>query len=127
MSEVEIHLSGTALSVCSEVTYLGYILANDLSDDKDICRQRQKLYAQADVLCRTFSMCSESVKISLFGAYCTSLYTAYLWCCYKQGNVRNLTVAYNDSMGLLLRASRSSSASQMLVSTEGTYLFCCST
>ena len=39
-----------------------------------------------------------------------------LWCRYKQGSIRKLTVAYNDSMRLLLRAPRSSSASQMFVS-----------
>ena len=112
----DFYLSGTALSVCSEITYLGHIMSNDLSDDKDIYRQRRKLYAQANMLCRRFSMCSVPVKISLFRAYCTPLYTAHLWCRYKQGSIRKLTVAYNDSMRLLLRAPRSSSASQMFVS-----------
>ena len=112
----DFYLSGTALSVCSEITYLGHIMSNDLSDDKDIYRQRRKLYAQANMLCRRFSMCSLPVKISLFRAYCTPLYTAHLWCRYKQGSIRKLTVAYNDSMRLLLRAPRSSSASQMFVS-----------
>ena len=112
----DFYLSGTALSVCSEITYLGHIMSNDLSDDKDIYRQRRKLYAQANMLCRRFSMCSVPVKISLFRAYCTPLYTAHLWCRYKQGSIKKLTVAYNDSMRLLLRAPRSSSASQMFVS-----------
>ena len=47
---------------------------------------------------------------------CTPLYTAHLWCSYKQGSIRKLTVAYNDSMRLLLRAPRRSSASRMFVS-----------
>ena len=83
----DFYLSGTALGVCREITYLGHIIANDLSDDKDIYRQRRKLYAQANMLCRKFSMCSVPVKSSLFRAYCTPLYTAYLWCRYKQGNM----------------------------------------
>ena len=37
----DFYLSGTALSVCSEITYLGHIMSNDLSDDKDIYRQRR--------------------------------------------------------------------------------------
>ena len=105
------YLSGTLLSICNEITYLGHVISDDLSDDKDILRQRRKLYAQANTLCRKFSMCSIPVKISLFKAYCTSLYTAHLWCRYKQESIRKLTVAYNDSMRLLLRARRSSSAS----------------
>ncbi len=97
--------------MCSEVTYLGHVIVNDLSDDSD-----RSLYAQANMLSRKFSMCSVSVKISLFRAYCTPLYTAYLWCRYEQDSIRKLTVAYNDSMRLLLRAPRSSSASHMFVS-----------
>ena len=112
----EFYLAGTVLSSCSDITYLGHIISNDLSDDKDISRQRRKLYAQANMLCRKFSMCSATVKIALFRAYCTPLYTAHLWCRYKRGSIRSLTVAYNDSMRLLLRAPRSSSASHMFVS-----------
>ena len=86
----DFYLSGTALSVCSEMTYLGHIITDDQSDDKDIYRQRRKLYAQANMLCRRFSMRSVPVKISLFRAYRTPLYTAHLWCCYQQGSMRNL-------------------------------------
>ena len=68
------------------------------------------------MLCRKFSMCSISVKISLFKAHCTPLYTAHLWCRYRQNSMRKLTVAYNDCMRLLLKAPRSSSASHMFVS-----------
>ena len=32
----DFHLSGAVLSVCSEIKYLGHIISNDLSDDKDI-------------------------------------------------------------------------------------------
>ena len=123
----DFYLSGTAHSVCSEITYLGHIIADDLSDDKDIYRPCRRLYAQANMLCRKFSMCSVPVKISLFRAYCTPLYTAHLWCRYKQGNIRKLTVAYNDSMRLMLRAPRSSSASHMFVSVGVNYLLCCVT
>ena len=112
----DFYLSGTVLSICNEITYLGHVISDDLTDDKDILRQRRKLYAQANMLCRKFSMCSISVKISLFKAYCTPLYTAHLWCRYRQNSMRKLTVAYNDCMRLLLKAPRSSSASHMFVS-----------
>ena len=112
----DFYLSEAVLSVCSEITYLGHIISNDLSDDKDIYRQRRKLYAQANMLSRKFSMCSVPVKISLFRSFCTPLYTAHLWCRYRQESIRRLTVAYNDCMRLLLRVPRSSSASQLFVS-----------
>ena len=49
----DFYLSGTALSVCSEITYLGHIIADDLSDDKDIFRQR-----------RTEAVCSSEHAVS---------------------------------------------------------------
>ena len=110
------HLAGNILTMCNEYMYLGHVISDDLSDDKDIFRQRRKLYAQANTLCRKFSMCSVPVKIALFKAYCTSLYTAHLWSRYKQESMRKLKVAYDDSMRLLLRAPRCSSASHMFVS-----------
>ena len=48
----DFYLSEAALSVCSEITYLGHIISNDLTDDKDIYRQRRKLNAQANMLSR---------------------------------------------------------------------------
>ena len=60
-------------------------------------------------------MCSVNVKISLLKAFCTLLYAAHLWCCYRKGSMQRLTVAYNDSMRLLLKAPRSCSVSQMFV------------
>ena len=102
----DFYLSEAALSVCSEITYLGHIISNDLTDDKDIYRQRRKLYAQANMLSRKFSMCTVPVKVSLFRSFCTPLYTGHLWCRYRQESIRRLTVAYNDCMRLLLRAPR---------------------
>jgi len=108
-------LSGTALKVCEEIKYLGHHIANDLSDDKDINRQCRKIYGQANVLVRKFGMCSAYVKVALFKAFCTPLYTAHLWRSYSKKNMQRLIVAYNDGMRLLLKQPRWSSASQMFV------------
>ena len=91
---------------CSQMTYL---MIRTFLDNVESCILKQ-------TLCRKFSMCSVPVKIALFKAYCTSLYTAHLWSRYKQESMRKLKVAYNDSMRLLLRAPRCSSASHMFVS-----------
>lgn len=64
---------------CKQIKYLGHVLTDDWCDDRDMYRQCCKLYAQANMLMRKFSMCSPSVKRSLFRAFCTPLYTAHLW------------------------------------------------
>ena len=87
-------LSGTALKVCDEIKYLGHHIVNDLSDHKDINRQCRKIYAQANVLARKFGMCSANVKVALFKAFCTPLYTAHLCRSYRKKNMQRLNVVY---------------------------------
>ena len=91
--------------------YLGHYI----SDDKDIHRQRCKLYAQANMLIRKFHKCSLEVKVSLFKAFCTPLYTAHLWSNYRARSLQKLKVAYNDALRLLIRVPRWHSASQLFV------------
>ena len=78
-------------------------LLEDLNDDKDISRQCRKLYAQGNILVRKFHMCSPDVKVALFRAYCTPVYTAHLWCNFKKSSLRRLSEAFNDVMRMLLR------------------------
>ena len=108
-------LSGNILLVCKEIKYLGHYITEDLSDDKDIHRQRCKLYGQANTLMRKFHKCSPEVKVSLFKAFCTPLYTAHLWYRYKASSMHKLKVAYNDALRLLMRVPRWNSASQLFV------------
>ena len=110
------HLSGVALCVSRELKYLGHIISEDLTDDSDIQRQCRKIYAQANMLLRKFSLCSVNVKCALFRSYVTPLYTAHLWSNYKVKSMRKLRVAYNDAMRLLLRVPRWHSASQLFTS-----------
>ena len=79
----------------------------------DIYRQCHLMYAQADMLMRKFRMCSVSVKVALFKAYSTPLYTAHVWRCYRQSSMQKLKVAYNDGMRMLLRMPRWTIASQL--------------
>ena len=57
---------------------------NKLIDD-DMARQRKQIYAQGNALVRKFYMCTETVRMSLFKSYCSSLYTSALWCNYCWG------------------------------------------
>ena len=87
---IHIHWFGLFFLYC----YIGYIL-----------------YAQANMLVRKFHMCTNDVKMSLFKAYCTPLYTAPLWTKFKKASMQKLKVAYNDCMRILLNKPRRSSAS----------------
>ncbi len=108
-------LCDNPLMTCQEIKYLGHYLTFDWRDDKDIYRQTCKQYAQANMLLRKFSKCSEEVKCYLFRAFCTPMYTAHLWCCYRKSSMQRLRVAYNDGLRLLLQVPRWHSASQLFV------------
>ena len=71
-------------------------MSDKLSDDDDMTRQRNKIYAQGNALIRKFYMCTENVKIALFKSYCTTLYTSTMWCKYRRESLRQLCVAYNN-------------------------------
>ena len=59
-------------------------------------------------------MCTESVKITLFRSFCTSLYTCKLWCQYRSESLRKLCVAYNNVFIFLCREPRNCSASMFV-------------
>ncbi len=111
-------LADQVLGVVSKFRYLGHIIRDDLCDDDDIQRQCCKLYAQANMLARKFSKCTDDVKIALFRSYCTSLYTAQLWCRYSAAKMKKIQVAYNDAFRILLKHPRWTSASHMFVSSD---------
>ena len=94
----------------SMYTYLGHCINDELSDDDDMTRQRNKIYAQGNALIRKFYMCTENVKISLFKSYCTTLYTNTLWCKYRRESLRKFRE--------LSHQARDCSASQMFVSRQ---------
>ena len=93
--------------------YLGHIINNNLTDDDDIdiARQKRGLYAQ--VLARKFCLCNISTKITLFQAYCAPMYTSSLWCKLKKYSLKSITVAYNNSLRILLHLRSRCNASFM--------------
>ena len=104
-------LNSVAIDIVEEYKYLGCIICDNLSDEKDIDRQKIKLYGQGNTLIRTFYMCSLDVKITLFRTYCTPLYCAQLWCRFKQssnrkGALSKLYVAYHNILKLLIGVSK---------------------
>ena len=108
-----IHLDNHPLPYTTKCKYLGRIINNNLTDDDDIARQKRCLYAQANVLARKFSLCNISTKIILFQAYCAPMYTSSLWCKFKKYSLKRITVAYNNSLRMLLNLPSRCNASFM--------------
>lgn len=76
MAFPDFKLAGNVLNICSVVKYLGHVITDQLTDDEDIYWQCRMLYVQANVLSRKFSCCTDGVKLTLFKAFCSPLYTA---------------------------------------------------
>ena len=109
-------LNNVLLTRVTKYKYLGHCISDDLSDDDDMARQYRQIYAQGNALLRKFFMCTESVKITLFRSFCTSLYTCELWWNYRSESLRKLWVAYNNVFRFLCGEPRNFSASHMFVS-----------
>ena len=74
--------------------------------------------AQGNALVRKFYMCTETVRISLFKSYCSSLYTSSLWCNYRSESLRKLCVAYNNVFRKITFLPRDCSASLMFATRD---------
>ncbi|XP_024116673.2 uncharacterized protein LOC112138347 [Oryzias melastigma] len=111
----DFHLRNVVLACSDRIKYLGHIITEDMTDDADIYRQCRVLYGQANTLSRKFGFCTDRVKLTLFKAFCSPLYTAHLWVNYKTARMRKLQVAYNDALRVVLRKPRWTSASELFV------------
>ena len=75
----------------------------------------RKCYADANMLLRKFVKCSPDVKCYLFKTYCCNLYCAPFWYDSTKAAMKNLKVAYNNSLRRLLGLPSHNSASGMFV------------
>ena len=57
------YLCGVKLNFVDNYCYLGHIISNDLSGDKDIKRIIRNLYATGNMIIRKFIICNEQIKI----------------------------------------------------------------
>ncbi|XP_063544877.1 uncharacterized protein LOC134753045 [Cydia strobilella] len=108
-----IQLNGTPLERVNGFKYLGHIVSSDMKDNMDIERERRALSVRANMIARKFARCTKAVKVTLFRAYCTSLYTCSLWVCYTQRAYGALRVQYNNAFRVLVGLPRFCSASGM--------------
>jgi exonuclease III len=108
-----IHLHGEPLVRVDHFKYLGHVVTTDLKDDIDLERERRALSVRANMIARRFARCSREAKITLFRAYCTSLYTCSLWSRYTQRAYGALRVQFNNAFRVLMGLPRFCSASGM--------------
>ncbi|KAJ0169527.1 hypothetical protein K1T71_014712 [Dendrolimus kikuchii] len=106
-------LSGIELKFVSQFKYLGHILAENLSDDLDIERERRALAVRCNMISRRFSRCNEQVKVTLFRAYCQSFYTCQLWVKCSKKALGTIRIQYNNAYRILMKLPRFCSASGM--------------
>ena len=111
-------INNTAIGRVSMHKYIGHCINDELSDDDDMTRQRNKIHAQRNALIRKLYTCTVNVKIALFKSYYTTLHTSTLWCKYRRESLRKLCVAYNNIFRKLTHQARDCNASHMFVSRQ---------
>jgi hypothetical protein len=111
-------LNGKPLGQVKKFKYLGHWVTEDLTDDLDMERERRALAVRCNMLARRFAQCTSEVKITLFKAYCQSLYTCSLWTRYTQRSYRALRVQYNNAFRVLLGLRKHCSASGMFAENQ---------
>ena len=95
------NLNGKPLKLVQSYKYLGVIINENFTDDKDVERQLRCLYARGNSLIRNLKNCSNDVKALLFKTYCTVLYCSSLWCYFKVSTMSKLRVAYKQTFKYL--------------------------
>ncbi|KAL0880596.1 hypothetical protein ABMA27_001826 [Loxostege sticticalis] len=115
---VNITLNGLSVKRVTNFKYLGHIITGDLKDDADIERERRALAVRGNMLARRFSRCTKQVKVTLFKAYCQSIYTGSLWVKYTRRSLDTLRIQYNNIFRMLLGLPRFCSASGMFAAYQ---------
>ena len=108
-------LNGQQLKFVDNFIYLGHIVTEDRSDDKDIYKRFSKLNAVGNCIIRKFSFCTREVKLELFRSYCYSIYCNSLWSKYRVATLHKLRVCHNDILKRLLGIHRWTSSSLTFV------------
>lgn len=109
-----LNVGGSNLQFVTEFKYLGHIISNDFSDDKDIHRELRNMFFRVNILVRRFAKCSVAVKIALFRAYCLCLYDTALWKCYNVTSFSKLASCYNRCIKIFFGYKRRDSMTHIL-------------
>ena len=112
----EFTLCNRALSFVDKYRYLGYLMADDSSDNLEIQQQYRLLCCRVNSLIRKFAMCSYDVKKFLFVTYCSNVYCLHLWRVYNMSVLNKFKVCLNNAARMFFGYDRFCSASAMYVS-----------
>jgi hypothetical protein len=107
-------IDGTPLQFVKEFKYLGHMVNNEFSDDDDVKREIRNFFMRTNILIRRYSKCSVAVKLTLFKAYCMSMYGAGIWVNYSTGVFNKLRSCYNKCVKMFFGFDRCYSVTQML-------------
>ena len=110
-----IQLCGEPLSYVDSVKYLGVIISNNLSDERDISRQIRSLYVTGYSILKKFTLCSRPIKNLLFRTFCYSLYCSQLWQNFTKSTMSRLRAAYNNAYRIMHNIPRFVSVRQYQV------------
>ena len=108
-------LNGVNLDIVSMYKYLGCILVDTLSDNKDIERQMKAIYARGNMLSKKFGMCNDDVKCKLFKAYCSTLYCSSVWSSFHVGTFNKLQSSHNRMLRIFFKLERQCSISMKCI------------
>ena len=103
-----------SIPIVTDCRYL-HVYISVKNCDLDLKRQKRRFYANTNMLLRKFVTCSPDVKCYLFKTYCCNLYCAPFWYDSTKTAMKNLKVAYNNSLRRLLGLPSHNSASSMFV------------
>ena len=82
----EMKIGDSCLQYVSKFRYLGHIIVNSFTDDKDILREIHSVIVHCNILARKFCRCSLNVKLTMF--HCLCFYDIAVWCQFNLGKVQ---------------------------------------
>ena len=97
----------TSLEFVSYIKYLGFIIQDDLRNNRDIDEARNKFYREFNIILRRMSFADIRIKLYLFKQCCLQFYGAELWFSSygSLSNLRQLGIAYHQALKKLLGLS----------------------
>jgi hypothetical protein len=107
-------IDNVSLQYVPEFKYLGHIINNDFTDDRDIQREMCNMYYRTNLLVRRFSRCSTAVKVTLFKAYCICFYDIALWKLYSVTAFNKLMYGYHKCIKIFFGFKRRDSVTNIL-------------
>ena len=115
LPQPEIYLQEQLMTFVDYEKYLGVVMSDNCTNDRDITRHMRSLYARGNLIIRNFKHCSNEVKIQLFKTFCSNMYCGHLWSSYFSYSYSKIRVAFKQIYRCLMKLDRRSSISQSML------------